>query len=107
MLHEQLWLSAAMLACMLRLLAFVSTYELNLNPIPNPNPNHNPNPNPKPNPNPNPNQVSTYELNGVHSSLGGFLLVVLVGGLVEALLSTYELSGRLPQLAFGVLFLLL
>ena len=38
-LHDQLWLSAAMLACTLRLLAFVSTYELNPNPIPNPNPN--------------------------------------------------------------------
>ena len=74
MLHEQLWLSAAMLACTLRLLAF----------------------------------VSTYELNGVHSSLGGFLLVALAGCLFEALLSTYALHlGRLPHVAFFALFLLL
>ena len=43
----------------------------------------------------------------MHSSLGGFLLVVLVGCLFESLLSTYELSGRLPKLAFLALFLLL
>ena len=73
MLQEQLWLSAAMLVCTLRLLAF----------------------------------VISYELNGVHSSLGGFLLVVLAGCLFESLLSTYELIGRLPKLAFFAFFLLL
>ena len=51
MLQEQLWLSAAMLACTLRLLAF----------------------------------VLAYELNGLNSSLGGFLLVVLAGCLFESL----------------------
>ena len=43
----------------------------------------------------------------MHSSLGGFLLVVLAGCLFESLLSTYELSGRLPKLAFFALFLFL
>ena len=51
MLQEQLWLSAAMLACTLRLVAF----------------------------------VLVYELNGLNSSLGGFLLVVLAGCLFESL----------------------
>lgn len=72
-LQERLWLSAAMLACTVRLLVF----------------------------------VLFYELNGVHSSLGGFLAVVLAGCLFESLLSTYELRGRLPKLAFFLLFLLL
>lgn len=72
-LQGRLCSSAAMLACTVRLLAF----------------------------------VLCYELNGVHSSLGGFLLVVLAGCLFESLLSTYELIGRLPKLAFGALFLLL
>ena len=52
--------------------------------------------------------VFFYELNGVHSSLGGFLLVALAGCLFEALLSTYALHlGRLPHVAFFALFLLL
>ena len=73
-LQQQLFLTACVLTCTLRLLAF----------------------------------VFFYELNGVHSSLGGFLLVALAGCLFEALLSTYALHlGRLPHVAFFALFLLL
>ena len=49
MLHEQVWLSAAMLVCTLRLLAFVLAYELNgVHSSPDPlrvTLNSNPNPN--------------------------------------------------------------
>ena len=48
--------------------------------------------------------VFFYELNGVHSSLGGFLLVALAGCLFESLLSTYDVRGRLRSVVFFILF---
>ncbi len=49
----------------------------------------------------------SYELNGVNSSLGNFLIVALVGCLFESLLSSYEVRGRLRAVIFFLFFMLL
>jgi hypothetical protein len=49
----------------------------------------------------------SYELNGVNSSFGNFLIVALVGCLFESLLSTYEVRGRLRNVVFFGLFMCL
>ena len=51
--------------------------------------------------------VLSYELNGVNSSLGGFLLVALAGCLFESLLATFDLgAGRMRRVCSFALFLL-
>ena len=52
--------------------------------------------------------VLFYELNGVNSSLGGFLLVALAGCLFESLLATFDVgaSGTMRRVCSFVLFAL-
>lgn len=50
---------------------------------------------------------ATYELNAVNGSLGNLLTLALVGCILESLLSTYEVRGRLRSALFFFLFMLL
>jgi len=48
-----------------------------------------------------------YELNALNGSLGNLLTVALVGCVLESLLATYEVRGRLRSAVFFLLFMLL
>jgi hypothetical protein len=50
---------------------------------------------------------SGYQINGVNGSLGNLLTMALAGCVLESLLSTYDVRGRLRSALFFVLFMLL
>jgi len=49
--------------------------------------------------------VTQYELNGLNSELGTFLVLACAGCLFESLLSSYDLRGRVRQFIFFVMFM--
>ena len=49
----------------------------------------------------------TFELNAINSSLGNLLILALAGCLLESLLSTYDVRGRLRSVFFFVFFMFL
>jgi len=51
--------------------------------------------------------VSQYELNGINSQLGTFLVLACVGCLFESLLASYDMRGRVRQFIFFVMFMVL
>ena len=51
--------------------------------------------------------VSQYELNGVNSQLGTFLVLACAGCLFESLLASYDMRGRVRQFIFFVMFMVL